>query len=136
MLENVDFQLFLDGIRELHARMREELHSIVLKRIVRGGDDHASLKIALADEASDAGSGNNSSKGNGGAGLDEAGGKNFGDVRAGFAGVHADEDIRVAVFAPEIGAEGAAGGIESGVVERRGAGDAANTVGSEKFFRH
>jgi len=136
VFENVHFQFFLDGVGELHARMGEKFNSIVLKGIMRGGDDHASLKVALADEASDAGSGDNSGKSNGGSGLDKASGKNFDDVRAGFAGVHADKDISLAMFALEISAEGAAGGIQSGVVERRGAGDAANSIGSKKFFRH
>jgi hypothetical protein len=57
-------------------------------------------------------------------------------VWAGFAGVHADEDVSSGMFANQIGRERAAGGEESGVVERRSAGNAANAVGSEKFFRH
>jgi hypothetical protein len=94
------------------------------------------LKIALADKAGDAGSGDNSYKSNGSARFGKSGGKQSGDVRAGFAGVHADEDVGGAVFTLEIGAEGAARGIEGGVVERRSAGQAANSVGSKEFFRH
>jgi hypothetical protein len=41
-----------------------------------------------------------------------------------------------AVFALQIGPERAPRGTERGVVQRRGAGDASNTVGSEEFFGH
>jgi len=68
--------------------------------------------------------------------MGEAGGKESGDVRAGFARVHADEDVSSGMLANQIGGERAAGGEESGVVERRSAGDAANAIGSEKLFRH
>ncbi len=57
-------------------------------------------------------------------------------MRAGFASVHADQDMRCTMFALEIRAERASGGVESGVVERRSARDAANPVGSKKFFGH
>jgi hypothetical protein len=40
------------------------------------------------------------------------------------------------VLAEQIGGQSAAGGKQSGVVERRCAWDAANTIGSEKFFGH
>jgi len=57
-------------------------------------------------------------------------------MRTGFTGVHANEDVGGAVFALESNAESAAGGEESGVVKRRSAGDAADTVGTEKIFGH
>jgi hypothetical protein len=57
-------------------------------------------------------------------------------VGPGFAGVHADKNVRGGVFAKQISGEGTAGGEKSGVVERRSAGNAANTIGSEKFFGH
>jgi hypothetical protein len=41
-----------------------------------------------------------------------------------------------AMFAPEIRAERTSRGVESGVVQRRRARDAANPVGSEKLFGH
>jgi hypothetical protein len=59
-----------------------------------------------------------------------------GDVRTGFARVHADEDVSGGVLAEQISGEGTAGGIKSGVVERRSAGNPANTISSEKFFGH
>ena len=90
----------------------------------------------MADEAGDARSGDNSGEGDGGAGFGKARGKKRGDVGTGFAGVHADEDVGLGTFAAQIGAEGAAGGVKSGVVKRRGAGYAANSVGAEEFFGH
>jgi len=86
---------------------------------VRGGDDHAGLKIILANQARHAGSSDHAGKSNACPRLREAGGKQGSDVRAGFAGVHADEDVRFAMLALEIGAERAPGGEESGVVQRR-----------------
>ena len=70
------------------------------------------------------------------AGLREARSEESGDVRAGFSRVHADENVSGGVLAEQIGGERTAGGKKSGVVERRSAGDAANAVGSEKFFGH
>ncbi len=55
---------------------------------------------------------------------------------AGFASVHTDEDMCRAMFALQIGAERAPCGEESGVVQRRRARDAANSVGSKKLFGH
>src|SRR6202043_3409660 len=57
-------------------------------------------------------------------------------MRAGFASVHADEDMRCPMFAIEIRGESASGGVKSGVVQRRCARDAANPVGSKKLFGH
>jgi hypothetical protein len=136
MLEDVSFEGFFDGIRELHARVGEKLYTIVVIRIVRGGNDDAGLKIILADEAGDAGRGNDAGKGNGRASLRESGGEKSGNVGAGFAGVHADENVGGGMFAEQIGGEGTAGGEKSGVVERWRAGHAANSIGSEKFFGH
>jgi len=136
VLKNVCFERFFDGIGELHAGVGEKLYAIVVIRIVRGGNNNAGLKIILADEAGDAGGGDDACKSDGRALMGEAGGKESGDVRAGFARVHADEDVSSGMFANQIGGERAAGGEESGVVEWRSAGDAANAVGSEKFFRH
>src|SRR6266550_1278071 len=57
-------------------------------------------------------------------------------MRAGFASVHADEDVRCAMFAIEIRGENASGGVKSGVVQRRRARGAANPVGSKKLLGH
>ena len=136
MLEDVRFERFFDGIRELHACVREKLYAVVVVRIVRGGNNDAGLKIILANEAGDAGRGDDASKSDGTTGLRESGGEKSGDVRAGFARVHADEDVSGGVLAAQIGSERAARGIKSGVVERRSAGNAANSISSEKFFGH
>jgi hypothetical protein len=65
MFENVGFEHFFDGIGELHASVREKLYAIVVVRIVRGGNDDASLKIILANKTSDAGRSDNACKGYG-----------------------------------------------------------------------
>jgi hypothetical protein len=136
MLEDVSFEGFFDGIRELHARVGEKLYTIVVIRIVRGGNDDAGLKIILADEAGDAGRSNDAGKSNGRTGLRESGGEKSGNVGAGFARVHADENVGGGVFAKQICSEGAASCEKGGVIERRRAGNAANSISSEKFFGH
>jgi hypothetical protein len=136
MFENVGFESLFDGVRELHACMREKFYTVVVVRIVGGGNDHASLKIILANEAGDAGRSDDASKSDGTTGLRESGGEESGNMRAGFAGVHADEDVGGRVFAKQISGERASGGKKSGVVKRRSAWNAANTIGSEKFFGH
>ena len=57
-------------------------------------------------------------------------------MRAGFASVHADEDVSRTMFALEIRAESPPRGVEGSVVQRRRARDAANTVGSKKLLGH
>jgi hypothetical protein len=136
MFENVGFKFFFDGVRELHACVREKLYAVVVVRIVRGGNDDAGLKIILADEAGDAWRGNNACKSDGSAGVRKSCGEKSGNVRAGFAGVHANENVGRGMFAKQISGEGTAGGEKGCVVERRSAGNAANTICSEKFFGH
>ena len=104
MFENVGLQLLFNGIGEFHAGMREKLHAIVLKGIVRGGNHDAGLKIALADQASDARRSDNSGESNGCARLGEARSKERCDVRAGFPRVHADEHSRGTMLALEVAA--------------------------------
>ena len=57
-------------------------------------------------------------------------------MRAGFARVHANEDVSCAMLASQILAERASSGVQSSVVQRRRAWDAANAVGSKKLFGH
>ena len=90
----------------------------------------------MADEASDAGSGDNACEGDGGAGFGEARGKKRGDVRAGFPRVHADENMGLGIFAPQIGAERAPGRVERGVIERGSSGNTPDSVSAEEFFGH
>src|SRR5713226_5385342 len=126
MLEDILFQDFLDRIGKLHAHIGKEFYAIVVVRIVGSGNHDAGLKTFLADQARHARRGNDAGEIDGHAG----------DVRAGFAGVHAEEHVRRGTGLFEISAERAAGGVQGGVVQRRGAGDAANTVSTEEFFGH
>src|SRR5438874_2102892 len=112
VLENVFFQDFLDGIGEFHSCGGEELYAVVVKGVVGGGDNDASLKTLLTHEAGDTGRGDYAGESHGGAGVDEASGKKRGDVRAGFARVHANENAGGGLDALEISAEGTAGGEE------------------------
>src|SRR5439155_1339529 len=128
--------LFIDIVREFHARVRKKLHAVVLKRIVRSGNHDAGLKVVLAHQASDARGSNDSREGHRCAGLREPCGEKRSDVRAGLARVHADQNMRCAMLALQVAAEGAPRGIECGVIERRRAGGTANAVGSEELFGH
>jgi hypothetical protein len=136
VFENIGFDLFFDGIGKFHAGVGEKFYTIVLKRIVRSGDDDSGVEIILANQAGYPGSGDDAGESGGGAGGGESCGEKRGDVRAGFAGVHADQGVRGAVFAAEVGAEGAACGVERGVVERRSAGNAADAVCAEELSGH
>ncbi len=93
------FEFFFNRVREFHPRMRKQLHAVVLKRIVRGGDNHAGLKIILPDKTSYTRSGNHAGEGHGGARMRETSGKQRRDVRTGFACVHADQHMSRAMFA-------------------------------------
>lgn len=136
MLEDVRFESLFDRVRELHTCVGEKLHAVIVVGIVRGGNDDAGLKIVLANEAGDAGCGDDACKGNRTAGLREPGGEEGGNVWARFARVHADENVGGGVFAKQICSEGAASCEKGGVIERRRAGNAANSISSEKFFGH
>ena len=57
-------------------------------------------------------------------------------MRARFARVHADEDASRAMLAAQVGAKGAARRVKSRIVQRRSAGDAADSVRAEEFFGH
>src|SRR4029077_15894366 len=83
-----------------------------------------------------AGRGDDSGEIHGDAGSMQAGGEKRSGMRAGFARIHTDEHVRGGAGLLEISAQSAAGGVQSGVVQRWCAGDAANTVGTEEFFGH
>ena len=57
-------------------------------------------------------------------------------MRAGFARVHADEDAGRAMLTAQVGAKRAACRVKSRIVQRRSAGDAADSVRAEEFFGH
>jgi len=136
MFENINFQFFFDGVWKFHPGVGEELYAVVVIGIVRRGNHDAGMKIVLANEAGDAGGSDDAGKSDRSARLREACGEERSDVGAGFAGVHPDEDVSGVVFAAQICAEGTAGGAKRGVVERRGAGDAADAVCAEEVFGH
>src|SRR5580658_2507706 len=98
MFEDVRFEDFFDRIREFHARVRKKFYPVVLVGIVGGGNNDAGLKIILADQAGYTGSGDDARESYGGAGLLESCGEQSGDVRTGFAGVHADEHVSGGMF--------------------------------------
>jgi len=136
MLEDIRFDFFLDGIRELHSLVGKEFYAIVVIRIVRSGDDDADVKIILTNEASNAGSRKNSSKGDGSATVEKSGGDDAGDMRAGFACVGANEGVGRRMTPVKEFGNGAAKRKESAVIEGSGAGDATNAVRSKKLPRH
>lgn len=57
-------------------------------------------------------------------------------MRTGFTRVHTDKDMGRAMFALQIRAKRTPCSEESGVVQRRCARNAANSVGSKKLFSH
>ena len=126
------FQHFFRRIRKFHPGMRKKFYAIVMEGIVGGGDYHAGFKIILADQAGDSRGGDHSRKGHRCASLRKARGKDRSNVRAGFASVHADKDARGRMFAMQIGAQSVSGRKQGGIVERRRAGNAANTVGTKE----
>ena len=94
------------------------------------------MKIILANETCDAGSGDYAGKSDGRPGLRETCGKKSGNMRARFASIHADKNVGGGMLSEQVGRESAAGGKKSGVVQRGRAGDAADAIRSEKFFGH
>jgi hypothetical protein len=136
MFENSGFDFLFDRIRKLHPFVREEFDAVVLIGIVRSGDDDADVKIILANEAGDAGSGENTGGGNGSAAVYEARSDDGGNMRAGFAGVRADQGVGRRMITMKIFGYGTSERKESGVIERRSSRNAADTVGAKKLSRH
>jgi len=116
--------------------VRKELNAIVLIRIVRRGDDHADVKIVVADKAGDTGRSKYARKGHGSAALREASGHYGSDVWTGFPRISSDEGMRRGVFLMEVLGDGTAQCKEGGVVEGRNSRDAADAVCSKKLSWH
>ena len=116
--------------------MGKEFDAIVLVRIVGSGDDDANVEIVVADEASNAGSSENSGKRDGSAALRESRSDYGGNVGAGFAGIGANEGVRRGVIAMEIFSYRAAEGKDCGVVKGRNPWDAADAVGAKELSGH
>src|SRR5262249_31106992 len=123
MAQKIALDFLLDGVREFHSSVGEELDAVVVIRVVRSGDDSAGLKIVLSNQASNAGRCNDAREGHGSTCFAQAAGKNGGDVRARFTGIHTDEDMRAAMLAGQVLAERETCRVKSGVVQRRNAGD-------------
>jgi len=69
VLQDAGFNFLFNGVGELHAFVGEEFDAVILIRIVGCRDHHAGVKIVVADQASDAGSGKDSGERDGGAPL-------------------------------------------------------------------
>ncbi|GAC1630430.1 MAG: hypothetical protein NVS9B14_01060 [Candidatus Acidiferrum sp.] len=94
------------------------------------------MKIILADKTGNTGSGEDSSKRNRSAALQEASSDDTGDMRAGFARVRANQGVRSYMVAVEKFGNGKTESKEGGIIKRRSAGDAANTVRTKELSRH
>ena len=90
MRSDVEFQGLFNRVWKLHPRVGKQLYAVVMKRIVRGGNDHSGFKIILPHEASYSRRGEDTCEGHGCAGLCKSGGQDGRDVRAGFASIHTD----------------------------------------------
>src|SRR5256885_1051198 len=93
MFQDSRFDPFFDRVWKLHSFVGKQFDAVVLIGIVGGGDDNANVKIVLADEAGDAGSGEHASEGNGSAALDEASGDDGRYVGTGLASVSPNERV-------------------------------------------
>ena len=60
VLVNFDFEMFLDFVGEFHARSRKQLYSIVVERVMGGGNHHAGGEFLLPYQACDTRSADNS----------------------------------------------------------------------------
>ena len=102
VLEDMEFELLFDRVGKFHPGVRKQFYTVILKGVVRSRDDHAGLEVTLANKAGHTGSGDHAGKSHGGAGLSKTRREQGRDVRAGFARVHADENMSGAVFSLEI----------------------------------
>jgi len=136
MAEDFGFDLLLGIVREFHAGAGEEFDAVVVIGIVRGGNHDARGEAVLAHQAGNAGRADDA----GGSGhnifLAQSGGDLAGDMRAGFARVHADEDARGSSLAAQIRAETASDPEKRVVVQGKLSWNAANPVRPEQFSRH
>ena len=107
-----------------------------MKRIMRSGNHHSRREFILPNQASNAGSADDARGKERHAVIGEAGGKLRGDVRAGFARIHADQDARLRVGFKQIFAQRPRDPVKRGVVQRISAGNAANAVRAEQFLGH
>ena len=136
VLMNFDFEVFLDFVGKFHARSGKQLHSIVVERIVRGGNHHAGREFFLPHQAGNARSADHSGGKENHAIIGKSGGELRGNVRTRFPRVHADQDARLGVNLQQIFSQRPRDPVQSGVVQRIRAGNAANAVRAEQFLGH
>ena len=129
--EDALLEVELGRVGQLVAVRAEELDAVVLPGIVRGGDDDAGREAVRGGEVSDGGRGDDACVFDRGAALGEAGGEGGGDLVRGLAGVHAEQQARVAAKGLR---KRKADGMNGGGVERGLASDGANAVGAEKLL--
>jgi len=96
----------------------------------------AGLEVILPHQAGNARCGDHPRESNARARSLESRSQKRGDVRPRFAGIHSDQNVRCPVFALQIMAQGASGGVQGLVIEWGGAGNTADTVCTEKLFGH
>src|ERR1051326_8423980 len=87
--------LLLDRIRELHPVVTEDLHAVVVERIVRRGDRDPGGGVGGAAEVRDRGRRHDADELRLAAALGDSRGERVGDLRPRFARVHAEEDRRM-----------------------------------------
>src|ERR1700690_62672 len=136
MLVNFSFQVFLNIVGELHPRSCEKLYTIVMKGVMRSGNDHPSREILLADEASYARSGYDTSGEEFHAIVHQARGQLRSDVRSGLPRIHANQDAGFWFDFQQVFSQGARHSIQRGVVQRVSAWNAANAVRAKEFLSH
>ena len=118
-------------IRQLEAGMIDDLDAVVLVRIVRRGNHHASGERADLRDVSEAGRGDQTGEARADAFALQPAGNVFGDPGAGFARVHTDHDFGGKAMHADPLRQRHADGKSSGAVQRIIAGDAANPVGAK-----
>src|SRR5260370_14560208 len=91
MFKDVFFENFLNRIWEFHPGIGEELHAVVMKRIVRGRNNHASLETSLAHKARDSGRSDNAGEVYRHALGAKPRGQKRCDARTGLASIHPNQ---------------------------------------------
>jgi hypothetical protein len=134
-LSGVTEDLLLDQmlffIRQFVTGMAEDLDAVILVRIMRGGDHHASGESSGASQIRHAGRSDDARGNRADVPLREAGGHLRGDPRSGFARVHADEHGGARRRAAQVARERHAKGVHRCRIQRVIARYAAYAVRAE-----
>ncbi len=97
VIVNLDFEVFLDFVREFHSRSGEQFHAIVVKRIMRGGNHHAGRELVLPNQAGNARRADYARGNESHAVVGEPRSELRGNMRTRLARIHADQDTRLRV---------------------------------------